>query len=517
MPGVLLDQRHPRDAPLVARVPGAHLVQEGAVEGVDDLQVAGQQPPEHRHRPGLQGLGQQGVAGVGEGPAGDGPGLLPADPVLIDQQPHQLGYRQHRVGVVELDDDLVRERRPVTVAEPEPADDVPQRAGDQEILLLEPQLPAGLGAVAGVEHLGQVLRAHLRLDGLGVPAGVEQAQVERLPAGPGTPQPQDVDRLGAVARDQHVAGLTPHRLPRHPARPQPSLVVVHRLGAAVEPDDLEVIGSGELPRVAVKRPVIRKLNLLAILEGLLEDPELIPDAIAHRRHVQRGQRVQQARGQPAQPPVPQPGLNVGGLQVLERIPGCGNGLAGEVRGAGIQRVLAQLAAQHVLRRQVIDELRVGHMVCPGRPGPAVSEAVPDGDGQRPVDVLQARRLRRRPPLVTQVVSQVPLKLRQRVTRPPGPRLRSSRCHEQNLTRQSRGGRRAAARSWWCAADGAAGKPSRRPATPSRASPGGAGDLILISSDGGEAHLIGRHGLTGEDATELMRGAVRVPVKSRSAR
>jgi hypothetical protein len=38
--------------------------------------------------------------------------------------------------------------------------------------------------------------------------------------------------------------------------------------------------------------------------------------------------------------------------------------------------------------------------------------------------------------------------------------------------------------------------------------------ILISSDGGEAHLIGRHGLMGEDATELMRGAVRVPVKSR---
>jgi hypothetical protein len=47
------------------------------------------------------------------------------------------------MGVVELDDDLAGERLPVAVAEPEPADDVPQRAGDQEILLLEPQLPAG--------------------------------------------------------------------------------------------------------------------------------------------------------------------------------------------------------------------------------------------------------------------------------------------------------------------------------------------------------------------------------------
>src|SRR5208337_120322 len=101
----------------------------------------------------------------------------------------------------ELDDDLARERLPVAVPEPEPADDVPQRAADQEILLLEPQLPASLGAVAGVQHLGEVLRAHLRLDGLRVAAGVEQAQVERLPAGPGAPQPEDVDRLGAVARD----------------------------------------------------------------------------------------------------------------------------------------------------------------------------------------------------------------------------------------------------------------------------------------------------------------------------
>ena len=435
--GVLLDQRHPGDAALVARIPGAHVLQEEVIEGVDDLQVAGQQPPEQRHRPGLQGLGQQGVAGVGEGPAGDGPGLLPAHPVLIDQQPHQLGYRQHRVGVVELDDDLVRERLPVAVAEPEPADDVPQRTGDQEILLLEPQFPARLGAVAGVQHLGEVLRAHLRLDRLGVAAGVEQAQVERLPAGPGAPQPQDVDRLGAVARDQHVAGLAPHHLGRHPAGPQPALVILHGLGMPVEPDHLQVIGGGELPRVAVKGPVVGVLDLMAIFEGLLEDPELIPDAVAHGRHVQGGQGVEQAGGQTAQPPVPQPGLHVEILQLPGGVPGRGTGLAGQPGGAGVQRVLPELAAQHVLRRQVVDELRVGLMVRPGRPGPAVSEAVADGDGQRPVGVLGTRRLGRRPPLVTQVVSEVPLELGQRVTRPPALRPRFCRRHEPNLNHDAR--------------------------------------------------------------------------------
>ena len=360
-----------------------------------------------------------------------------SDPVLVDEQPHELGDGQHRVGVVELDDDLVRERLPVAVAEPEPADDVPQRAADQEILLLEPQFPAGLGAVAGIQHLGEVLRAHLRLDRLGVPAGVEQAQVERLMAGPGAPQPEDVDRLGAVARDQHVAGLAPHHLRWQPAGPQPALVVVRRLGVAVEPDDLEVIRSGELPRVAVEGPVVGKLDLMAILEGLLEDPELIPDAVPHRRHVQGGQRVEQAGGQTAQAPVPQPGLHIQLLQLPGGETGPGHGLPGQPGGAGIQRVLPELAAQHVLRRQVIDELRVSLMVRPGRPGPAVREAVADGDSQRPVGVLGTRRLRRRAPLVTQVVSQVPLELRQRVTHPPALRSRSFRRHEPNLNHNAR--------------------------------------------------------------------------------
>ena len=400
MLGALLDQRHPRDAFLVTQMPGAQVLQEGVIQGIDDFQVAGQQPPEQRHRPGLEGLGQQGVAGVGEGAAGDGPGLLPADPVLVDQQPHELGYRQHRVGVVELDDDLVGECRPVGVAEPEPADDVPQRARDQEILLLEPQFPAGLRAVAGVEHLGEVLRAHLRLDGFRVPAGVEQVQVERLPAGPGAPQPDDVDRLGAEARHQHVAGLGPHRLARHPARAQPALVVIGRLGVAVEPDHLEVVGGGEFPRVAVEGPVVGVLDLIAVLEGLLEDPELVPDAVAHGRQVEGGHGVEQAGGQTAQAAVPQTGLDVEGLQVPGREAGRGGGPASQGVRAGVHRILAQLASQHVLRREVIDELRVGRVVRPGRPGPAVGEAVADGHGQCPVRILGAGRLHGRAPLVT---------------------------------------------------------------------------------------------------------------------
>ena len=214
-----------------------------------------------------------------------------------------------------------------------------------------------------------------------------------------------------------MAGFGPHRLGRHPAGPPPSLVVVRRLGVTVEPDDLEVIGSGELPRVAVEGPVVGLLDLIAILEGLLEDPELVPDAVAHRGHVQGGQGVEQAGGQPAQAPVPQPRLDVEGSpgprprSRMRPRPG-GPGVR-----VGVERILAQLAPQHVLRREVVDELRVGHVVRPGRPDPALGEAVADGHGQCPVDILGARRLHGGAPLVAQVVSQITLELLQGVTRP----------------------------------------------------------------------------------------------------
>jgi hypothetical protein len=161
---------------------------------------------------------------------------------------------------------------------------------------------------------------------------------------------------------------------------------------AIKPDHLAVIGGGELPRVTVKGPVVGMLDLIAVLEDLLEDPELISDAIAHRRNVQGRQRVEQAGGQPAQAAIPQPRLHVPGLKGIGGDTEAGKRLAGEIIGAGVKDVLAELTPQHVLRRQVIDELGVGHIVRLGRLGPALRKAVTDGDSQSPVGVGQARRL-----------------------------------------------------------------------------------------------------------------------------
>ena len=75
-----------------------------------------QEQLEPRQRPFLQGLGQERVVGVGERPSGQVPGLVPAEARLVEENPHQLGHGQARMGVVELNRDLAGERAPVGVA-----------------------------------------------------------------------------------------------------------------------------------------------------------------------------------------------------------------------------------------------------------------------------------------------------------------------------------------------------------------------------------------------------------------
>lgn len=58
-----------------ARGPQGTYVEVGLVDLVDDLQVSGQQRLQQLHRPTLQGLGEDGVVGVGEGAPGEIPGL----------------------------------------------------------------------------------------------------------------------------------------------------------------------------------------------------------------------------------------------------------------------------------------------------------------------------------------------------------------------------------------------------------------------------------------------------------
>ena len=60
------------------------------------------------------------------------------------------------------------------------AQDVLQRATDEEVLLQQPQAFSGFGLVVGVEHLGDGLRDHLFVDRFVEITGVEDFQRKRF-------------------------------------------------------------------------------------------------------------------------------------------------------------------------------------------------------------------------------------------------------------------------------------------------------------------------------------------------
>ena len=105
-----LDQRDRGQHLRIGEALGDGVVEMQLVDHVDDLHVPRQQAVEQRHRPALQRLRQQRVIGVAQRRLGDAPGVRPGKIVLIDQDAHQLGDRDRRMGVVELDRDMVGQR-----------------------------------------------------------------------------------------------------------------------------------------------------------------------------------------------------------------------------------------------------------------------------------------------------------------------------------------------------------------------------------------------------------------------
>ena len=264
------------------------------------------------------------------------------------------------------------------------------------------RLPAS-GSSFGIEHLGDGLRDDLVLDRLVVVAGVEGLQVERLD-GPRAPQRQHVAGVHAVALDRRVVGDAlehPSAAPSGRGRGRrrrcsarcgrPSLTQVAH------------VGLGDLPRVAVAQPVVGLLDLPAVVDLLVEDAELVADAVADRRALERGQRVEVAGGEPAEAAVAEPRLLLAGQHSSRSWPSAASAARGRVLDAEVEQVVAELRAHQELGRQV-----AGHLAAEVERGlrgghPAVLHAVADGQRKCPVVVLWLQGGRRPADRVAQVV------------------------------------------------------------------------------------------------------------------
>ena len=186
----------------------------------------------------------------------------------------------------------------------------------EEVLLLEPQLLAPRLLVVRIQHLGEVLAGHLLVDRAVVVAAIEGAEVEGL-GRLGLPQAQRVGRVDVVAEDGRVVGNAVDDAARHPARALAAEFVVPDFGVAAELHLAAPLGPRDLPGIAVAQPLVGLLHLPAVDDLLLEDAELVADAVTQRRHFERGQRIDETRGEPAEAAVAQARLVLVRQQLFE--------------------------------------------------------------------------------------------------------------------------------------------------------------------------------------------------------
>ncbi len=286
-----------------------HVLEETPVDLIDDLQVARQDLLQQVHRPGLKGLGHQGVVGIGEGAVGNGPGLLPTQLFLIQQDAHQFGDGDGGMGVIELDGHFIRQLVEIRVIFSEAVEDVAQRGADEEILLLEAQLLAHAGGVVGIEYLGDVLRLGFRLHRLDVVALVEILEIE-VPRRLGRPQAHVVHGVAAEAGNGGVVGHGDHLVGVDPVIMETPRIVGIFHHPAVELDGIDYLCTGEFPGIAIAQPVVRVLHLAAVLQALGEHAILIANAVTVTGNAQGGHGVQEAGRQPAQAAIAQGGIGL---------------------------------------------------------------------------------------------------------------------------------------------------------------------------------------------------------------
>ena len=190
------------------------------------------------------------MVGVGQGLSGDVPGGLPLHVLFIDQQAHQFGDCNGRMGIVELDRKLLVKARQRLTLGPHDAQHVLQGARHKEVLLLQSQFFALNLLIVRIEHLRDVLGNDLAVDRTVKIPAVELINVKGL-GGFGAPQPQRVGGVRAVSQDGRVIGHATHGPRRDPLDALTAIGAQMALGVATQLDLHRPLRADQLPGVAL--------------------------------------------------------------------------------------------------------------------------------------------------------------------------------------------------------------------------------------------------------------------------
>ena len=257
------------------------------------------------------------------------------------------------MGVVELDGDFLGEGFPVFVVALEAADDVAERAGDEEVLLEQAEFLAGLGVVVRVKHLRDRFGGVFLPDGLLVAAAIERIEI-KLGRGFRFPESQEVHRLGAVAGDRNVVGNADDFAVVHPLVAGLARGVGDGVHAAVNGNFLDVLGTDDFPRRAVLDPGVGEFDLVAVAELLFEKTVFVVDAVADRREVERGERIKETSGETAEAAVAEGHVVFLVAGFLKSVTEVFQSLDGFLENARVDHVVRVEATHEKLHREVVN-------------------------------------------------------------------------------------------------------------------------------------------------------------------
>ena len=281
-------------------------------DGRGDLLQAGERPLFER-------LGKNRVVSVGDHGAYDGHGLVKLDVVLGGEQANELGDDHGGVRIVNLDHGVVGQIVQVAAALDGLVDQELGGVAHHEVFLVDAKQAALLVRIVGVEEQGEVLGdlGLVEVDGAaGYQAVVDTRQVEQAQAilgGLAVTGHVDVDELGG---DGKVAEL-------------------NSVGAVVIDQD-----------ILLAEPLVGDGLLLIVDKALAEQAVVVVEAHAVAGQAQRGDGIQEARGQAAQAAVAERRFDLKLLNLIEVV----------ARGGELVLNLAiDTEVDHVVDEQLADQ------------------------------------------------------------------------------------------------------------------------------------------------------------------
>ena len=178
--------------------------------------------------------------------------------------------------------------------------------------------------------------------------------------------------------------------------PTTVLVSTHRHSLPLGPDDdvhaafklhrKRELGMGDLPGVAELEPLVRLLHLVAVHDSLVEDAEVIAQAVPDGGEAQRGHGVEKTGGQAAETTIAQPGVHFAVAKRLPIQPELGHRGAATVFQLEVDDVVPEQAADQELERQIVDPLDVLPVMRLLGGDPALDQAVAHRQRQREITV-----------------------------------------------------------------------------------------------------------------------------------